>query len=583
MGSSPTAWRDFAKRWRQFAPNADGTVVGITSSFTANNLEAQLGTALVDSGWAVPQLHQGEFNQIHQACLAPEQHFGRQPDIVVVLLRLEDVFPKHTWSYIAGDETAAAHLTAGAAEIAMLAADLAGRGVRVVLTLPPTPLPTGVDRLDRRVATRASRIGESARTAMVEALKGSAGVELFDLEAVVAEIGRNAVLDDRNWLLYRQPYSTDFFHLLGIELARVLAQATRSFPKCIAVDCDNTLWGGVIGEDGLSGIELGEDFPGLAFQRFQQQLQHLQRCGVLLAAVSKNDEPAVFEVFDQHPGMVLSRDDFAAWRVNWLPKSENLRSLSDEFNFGLDAFVFIDDSNFEVAEVANALPEVTILQIPEETASIVNLLPDSGLFRNIDPTSDDLERTRRVKEESKRQLANTSLSPEEFLASLELRVEARRAQPQDMGRVTQLVNKTNQFNLTTLRRDEAELAALASNESYDVLVVSVEDRFGDYGLVGVMILDKTSEDAVELDTMLLSCRVLGRGVEFAALAAAAGHGIVHGRHEMRGRYLPTAKNGQVADFYERAGFQRIDEESFEMCDANHLECPSHIELSLGAK
>lgn len=555
-------------------------MIGVTSSFTATNLDPQLGMGLVRQGWSTPDLRQGEFNQIHQACLSPDEHFGESPEIVVILVRLEDIFTRDVWSYLSGDDVAGETIVTGAAEIASLAAGLATSGVRVILSLPPMPTPIGADTLDQRVAIRSATIGAQARAAMIAAVGNTSAIDLIDLETLVNEIGREIAVDTRKWLLYRQPYSETLFHLLGIEIARVLAQGTQSYPKCIAVDCDNTLWGGVIGEDGIAGIELGEDFPGLAFQRFQEQLLLLKKSGVLLAAVSKNDEPAVFEVFDKHPGMVLARDDFAAWRVNWLPKSENLKSLSAELNFGLDAFVFIDDSSFEVAEVGNALPELTILQVPEETADLLHLIPTSGLFRNIEPTADDVERTRRIQEEAQRRTAGAALNPEDFLASLGLRVQARLAQPEDLGRVTQLINKTNQFNLTTKRRDESDVAALAASDEFSLLAVRVEDRFGDYGLVGVVVLDKTAPGEVAIDTLLLSCRVLGRGVEFAVLAAAHAHAGT-GERDIVASYSPTQKNGQVADFYERAGFVKIDDEQFRLSNGESLDCPTHIDLDVG--
>lgn len=578
MTSDTAGWRTAGKSWRALQKQGEpgGPVIGITSSFTANNLDPQLGMALVEHGWDTPDLRQGEYNQIHQACMSPDIHFGAQPDYVVILFRIEDVFARDVWSYIGGDDAAGDAAVSGAGEIAQFAAKLAESGVGVVFALPPLPAPAGVDGLDTRISSRLTQLNARAREAISGAIADVAGLDVLDLGGLVNEAGRAAVSDSRKYLLYRQPYTEEFFHTLGNEIARLLVQRTKAFPKCIAIDCDNTLWGGVIGEDGIGGIELGTDFPGSAFQRFQEQLLLLKRSGVLLCAVSKNDEDAVFEVFEKHPGMILKPEDIASWRVNWIPKSENIKSLSEELNFGLDAFVFIDDSHFEVAEVSNALPEVTVLQVPEETSEFIDLLPASGLFRNIEPTADDAERTRRVQQEAERRSESASLNPEDFLASLGLKVVAKRADEHDLGRVTQLINKTNQFNLTTQRRDEGEVATLVASENHDVLAISVEDRFGDYGLVGVVIIDHTDES--EIDTFLLSCRVLGRGVEFAVLSAALQ--TANGSTTVTGRYLSTLKNGQVADFYPRAGFDTASETDFTLPVATGVECPAHIELTI---
>jgi len=572
-------WRAAAKIWRgsEVDPTATHRSIGIAASFTANPLEPQLGAALLAIGENRPDIRHAEFNQVHQALIAPENQFEIMPDLMVVLWRIEDIFPKDIWAYIGGDSAAGETIIDGAREIAQMTASVARR-CGVLVTLPPMPVPFGVDALDSRILVELGELHGRVRAAVVEELKDAQGVQLVDLDGLLGDVGRANSTDERKWLLYRQPFTEDFFHLLGNEVCALIVQRTRSYPKCIAIDCDNTLWGGVIGEDGIGGIELGTDFPGSAFALLQQQLLLLKRSGVLLAIVSKNDEPAVMEVFEKHPGMILKASDIAAWRVNWIPKSENLKSLSDELNFGLDAFVFLDDSNFEVAEVTNALPEVTVLQIPEEPADIPGVLVESGLFRNLKPNADDEARTERIQQESLRRTASAAQSPEDFLASLQLRVVAEAARPEQLARVTQLINKTNQFNLTTRRRDESEVAELMESDEHDLLVVSVDDRFGEYGLVGTVIVDRTDPETASIDTMLLSCRVLGRGVEFATLAAAAQAARDRGATTLKGHFLPTLKNGQVADFYPRAGFEPVDEGTFETDPATVAEGPAHIRL-----
>ena len=354
--------------------------------------------------------------------------------------------------------------------------------------------------------------------------------------------------------MYRQPYRSDFWLLLGTQIGDAVSRRTTPPPKCIVLDCDNTLWGGIVGEDGIGGLELGDTFPGRAFQSFQHQLKTLQSRGVMLAIASKNDEADVLDVFERHEGMVLTLDDITSWRVNWQSKSENIESIAAELNIGVDSLVLVDDSPFELDEVTTALTGLRGLLVPEELAELPALLSDSGLFRRTRISSEDRHRTEMMRSEAERRDEAKSMDRVEFLDSLELRVTFMSVSDDDITRVAQLTNKTNQFNLTTIRRDEKEIRQLVASATNEVYAIRVTDRFGDYGLVGVAIIDVAS-DVWSIDTFLLSCRVLGRGVETAFLSALADGAFARGAQRLVGRYEPTRKNGQVAEFYPNHGFE----------------------------
>jgi len=578
MSETPV-WRQNARTWKALQPDETeaGPTIGLATSFTVNALVPQLGMAWYAETSQRPSLIVGEHNQLHQSCLDPASHFKSEVDTLILLWRVEDLFWTHADGAIAGDQAAFDAIIADAEELAELA-KAASQHVSVVFGLPPAIDDPNVDRLDQVAQRSLRKLHRRLCDAIDARLATAAGVTLFDLEVLVSAAGRLPSYARRKDLLYRQPYTDEFFALLGAELGRSLITRTRSFPKCIAVDCDNTLWGGVIGEDGLEGIVLSTDFPGSAFQALQLQLRRLKDQGILLAIVSKNDHEAVKEVFDLHPGMVLTEDDIAAWRVNWTPKSENIRSLSDELNFATDAFVFVDDSHFEINEVRAALPEVRLLKVPEEPAEIPQLLPTSSIFRGLTANDDDVERTRRIQQEAKRKSATEAMTHDDFLASLRLQVRVHEMAPESLERTTQLINKTNQFNLTTIRRTAAEVDALSRNTSSAVLTCQVTDRFGDYGLVGVVILTGLQGKTAELDTFLLSCRVLGRGVEFAVLTAACEHAAEAGVASVVGKFESTLKNGQVADFYERGGFKEVDATTFSQQIEQRCAAPSHIDL-----
>ncbi len=582
MSEAAATWRDNVKTWKALV--ADSTTptrtIGISASFTANALGPQLGLALYDEGLGVCQMLIGEYNQLHQSCLDPQAQFGEPVDVLVLLWRIEDLFPNAVQRIGRGDLAGIDELVADTDELVLLAGKAADSAT-VVFSLPPIIDVVGSDPLDQQ-SNRGLRAAHRAVCSAIETgLADHDNVELFDLDIPVAESGRSATRDLRRFLLYKQPYTEDFFPPLGRELARVLVNRTRSFPKCIAVDCDNTLWGGIIGEDGLDGIILGGDFPGSAHQVLQEQLLRLRQNGVLIAIVSKNEPEAVAEVFERHRGMVLEPSDIAAWRVNWQPKSENIRSLAAELNFGADEFVFLDDSSFEINEVRSALPEVTVLRVPEEPAEIPELLSRSSLFRGMKPNEDDQWRTARVQEERDRKAAGGAMSHEQFLDSLGLRVVVHEMAPEQLERTTQLINKTNQFNLTTIRRSADEVSRLATATSSKVLTCTVSDRFGEYGLVGVVILTGTDSETWEIDTYLLSCRVLGRGVEFGILAMAKQLAYKAGAAKLIGRYVSTPKNKQVSDLYPRAGFVSAPDGSFTWAPTDDYGAPPHIDL-LGA-
>jgi FkbH-like protein len=575
------------QRWRDHVQAAGATggrrlVVGVAASFTAQPVEPFLGAELLNTV-DHPVIRFAGHNQIHQACLAPADVFGDLPDRLVLLWRLEDVFEADLLAGIVGDADAAQRVIDGVQQLVALVAQCAERTrLPIVVSVPPTPHGFGIDPLDVTSSIAIGTIHARACEIVVEQLSAIESVRLIDHRRLVEYVGLDAAHDARGTLLYRQPYRSAFCQLLGEEVARVLVSFEQAPPKVIVLDADDTLWGGLVGEDGVSGIAIGSDFPGNAYQSFQLALRRLAERGVLLAVCSKNDADDVMAVFRERSEMVLRLDDIAAWRVNWDAKSINVASIADELNVGLDSLVFVDDSDYELAEVGTALPEVRCVRVPDEVAELPDLLAGTGWFRSMRTSEEDTRRTRMVHQERARDASRGAMSQEEFLESLRLRVTFIAAGPQHVGRVTQLVNKTNQFNLTTRRRAESEVAALIESADHRVFVLDVEDRFGGYGLVGVAIAAGVGTDEWELDTLLMSCRVLRRGVETAFLAGIARDARASGARRLLGRYEPTAKNAQVAELYPQHGFVAQDDGTFVLDVNTGVARPGHIELSFDA-
>jgi len=385
---------------------------------------------------------------------------------------------------------------------------------------------------------------------------------LTDWDAYLRIIGAKQALDDRGRYLWKAPFRKAFLNLYAQYLARIVRALKGRTKKCLILDCDNTLWGGVVGEDGMDGIKLdANEYPGKVFYDFQNSLLHLSERGVVIALCSKNNEADVLEVFDRHQSCRLKRSHLAAWRINWQDKAANIVELAEELNLGLDSFVFIDDSPVECDLIRKLLPDVTVVQVPEKLCDLPALVFEQGLFDNFRVTDDDRRRTRLYQGESQRKAARGAFaSVEEYLSSLQTVASIHRVRPAEIARVAQLTQKTNQFNLTTRRYAERDIHAFAERRDAAVFALSAHDRFGDLGLVSVMILERHGVIG-RIDTFLMSCRVLGRGLERAMVARCLDvMGSAWDVQRWHAEYIPTRKNQQVADFWPKSGFAPVNEE-----------------------
>jgi FkbH-like protein len=339
------------------------------------------------------------------------------------------------------------------------------------------------------------------------------------------------------------PYTPAFFTSLATMIARRIF-ALRSKPyKVIVLDCDQTLWKGICGEDGPDGVEI--DAPHQALQEFMTTQYNV---GMLLCLCSKNNEEDVVQILDRHPGMLLRRNHIVAWRINWKSKSEGIKSLADELQLGLDSFIFIDDNPIECAQVQAECPEVLTLQLPPEPGDIPGFLNHVWAFDHLKVSTEDKERSKFYKQNKERsRFQKETLTFHDFLVGLELKVHISKMLDSQISRVAQLTQRTNQFNFTTVRHSEAEVQKLYKSKELECLVVEVSDRFGDYGLVGV-IMFRTGSKALEVDTFLLSCRVLGRGVEHQMLAKLGEIAKKRSLNHINIPYNHTNKNQPALDF-----------------------------------
>ena len=385
-------------------------------------------------------------------------------------------------------------------------------------------------------------------------------VRICDLEFLAARIGGAQAADPRGWFETKQPGSPALLVELAREAAHLIASLKRAPKKVLVLDLDNTLWGGVVADDGLEGIELGDTSPrGEAFKAFQKYIVSLKQRGVLLAVCSKNDFAKAAEPFEKHPEMILRMADLVSFKANWEPKSENIRRMAAELNLGLDSFVFVDDNPAEIDIVRQFAPEVTTLLLGPDPSEYATQLQDCRLFEPSGITAEDEDRTSQYRAEAERKALQGSVTDmDSYLNSLAMEATISEFTIVDAPRLSQLINKSNQFNLTTRRRSEAEVLAVMNDPGFVGYSMRLKDRFGDHGLISIVIGQKV-DGAMKIDTWLMSCRVLKRQVEEEVLNELARLARARGCQRLEGVYLPTAKNEMVRDFYGRMGFELTSE------------------------
>jgi FkbH-like protein len=431
----------------------------------------------------------------------------------------------------------------------------------VIQQIVPDLSPSVFGSLDRLVPGAPAAVAALTNQA-IAAAAALDHVLLLDLDAASARLGKETWFDPVRWHHGKQLVAPPMAPLYGDVLARILAAARGLSKKCLVLDLDNTLWGGVVGDDGMENLVLGQgSAAGEAFLAFQRFARALNSRGIVLAVCSKNNHATAEAVFHKHPEMVLKRDDIAVFVANWEDKATNLRRIATTLNLGLDALVFFDDNPAERAIVRQHLPMVAVPEVPEEPALYARCLAEGGYFEAAAFTADDVQRAQQylgnARREETREAAGGDLGS--YLASLNMELTVGHFDDVDLPRVAQLINKTNQFNLTTKRYTEAEVAELRADPGSICLHFRLKDTFGDNGIISVLIARQVAgEPTFAIDTWLMSCRVLGRGVEVAALQVLCAAARQRGATGLVGDYLPTPKNDLVRGHYEKLGFRPLD-------------------------
>jgi FkbH-like protein len=427
----------------------------------------------------------------------------------------------------------------------------------LVQTIAP-PIDALFGSFDRQEATSPYAMTE-ALNARLRDWAAEGAVVLVDIARLAASVGLERWDAPGHWYASKLPFAPEMAPVYGDVVARVIASLRGRARKCLVLDLDNTLWGGVIGDDGVAGIKLGQgSAAGEAFVAVQEMALALRRRGVILAVCSKNEEAAALLPFREHPDMVLKEDHIAAFQANWTDKAANLRTIAETLNIGIDALVFLDDNPAERAQVRRELPLVGVPELPEDPALYARTLAAAGYFEAVTFTQDDRDRAAMYQANAARGAAvQASGDLDSYLASLEMVCTIRPVDSSSRARAAQLVNKSNQYNLTTRRYTEAQVEAAERDPKKHVSQVRLVDKFGDNGIISVLIADRLG-DRWEIDTWLMSCRVLGRRVQEAALGHLAAAARADGATRLVGRYIPSPKNAMVRDHYQKLGFVQVE-------------------------
>lgn len=534
--------------------------IALLATFTVEGLVPYLEVEAARRGFGV-EVYIGPFNSVKQELLDPGSGcIQHRPDAVFILQLLADVCPPLANDFLALETTERVrHADTTVVELtASLTAFRKHSPATVVVGNFARPLepPLGIYEASAP-ATQTDSIHQ-LNSRMATSVSAIAGVYVLDFDRLCADVGYRHWRDDKLWYLGRSPLSAQLLPAVARTQA-LFIQAIKGSPrKCLVLDLDDSLWGGVVGEVGVAGVQLGQTYPGNVYRDFQQAVLELHRRGILLAINSKNNSADVDEVFACHPDMVLTKGHFASIRINWQDKPKNMVEIARELNIGIDSLVFFDDNPVERALMRQALPQVLTLGVPSDPIQYVRVLRESGAFERLSFTEEDRRRGEMYQEEAaRRELQEQSVSLEDFLKSLQLTVSIAAVDQFTFPRVLDLLQKTNQFTVTTRRHSSARLTEMINDPRCGVFSLRSGDRFGDNGIVGVAIV-RNDDTAAYIDSFLMSCRVIGRNIETALLSHLVYWARRRGLQTLEGEFIPTAKNEPAADLYARHGFVQAD-------------------------
>jgi FkbH-like protein len=527
--------------------------LAILSNSTTDYLAAALTATAARHGLALECI-QGCYGQPMQDALSPDSPVNKsRPHAVLLAIDWRGLPFEFS---VGNEESAAAGVQAALDYLLAIQSGIrkTSGAVCIFQTLAPPP-ETLFGSMDRLFSGTLYRTLAAANIAMEE-LVGASDDLLLDVSSLAAAVGLARWHSPAQWNLAKIPFDQRCLPLYAEHVCRIINARCGRSRRCLVLDLDNTLWGGVVGDDGLGGIRLGQGDPaGEAYLDFQRYLLALRERGVVLAVSSKNEDPIARLPFRDHPEMLIREEHIAVFQANWNDKPANIRAIAEQLSLGLESFAFVDDNPFERELVRRSLPQVAVPELPEDPAFYVRTLSAAGLFESISFTDEDRKRAGYYAGNARRAALHSEAGDiDSYLATLRMEIAFQPFDETGRMRIAQLINKSNQFNLTTRRYTEAEVARFESEDAFFTLQVRLSDVFGDNGMISVILCRATPEKDWEIDLWLMSCRVLGRGVEKMALREVLRHARCRGIRNLIGVYIPTARNKLVERHYETLGF-----------------------------
>jgi len=534
--------------------------LGVLGNATLEPLVPALVASAARHGIALTCV-QADFAQTMQDALSPDSAVNQaRPDAVLLALDHRGVPLRegtHDAEYVAANVEEAV----GFVRTLRRALRANGGATSIVQTIAPAP-ESLFGSFDRAVPGTARNLTAAFNAALVESLAGGEDV-LFDVAALAETVGLSAWHSPKQWNVAKLSFDAKYLPLYADHVARIIAALRGKARRCLILDLDNTVWGGVIGDDGLEGIVIGQgDATGEAYLDVQRAALALRERGVVLAVSSKNEDDVARSAFLRHPEMLLREDHIAVFQANWNDKATNIAAIAAELSLGLESMVFLDDNPFERDLVRKGLPEVAVPELPDDPALYARTLAAAGYFEAVTFSEEDRKRATFYRDNARRATLRDQVGDlDGYLASLRMTIVFAPFDATGRARIAQLINKSNQFNLTTRRYTEGDVAELEADPSAFTLQVRLVDAFGDNGMISVIVCRPSGADAWEIDTWLMSCRVLGRRVEQMVLREIIAHARAMGVRRLIGVYRPTERNGMVREHYAKLGFLPAGEDA----------------------
>ena len=555
--------------------------VAILSSFTLNGLNETLHVKCSQLGIRY-QSYVAGYNQYNQELLEPDSGYYRfSPDITFLILDIRNFLGENFYnSSTLSPQDRKLLVKEKSKELENIITLFENNlDSKLVITNFNIPFYTPNGILESKSEFGFHEMIEEINNSLRNLSKTHKSVYMYDFTKFVSKFGEKNIFDYRQFHLGDIQISLNFIPSLANDLMSYLKPICGINKKCIVLDLDNTLWGGIVGEDGFDGIELGHTSTGKAFVEFQKELLSLWNQGIILAINSKNNFDDAIQVIRKHPNMILRENNFANIQINWNDKAENLKNIADEINIGLNSIVFCDDDKLNQERIKQEFPEVLTLELPSDPSQFVPILKDINDFNVLQRTDEDKQRGLIYSQQRERQNLQRSISNlDDFLKELDITVKLKKSNEFLIPRISQLTLKTNQFNLTTRRYQEEQIRSITNNTNFSVGCAQVLDKFGDNGITGVYIIKK-HETFWFIDTFLLSCRIMGRGIENAILSQILKDAKANGVEIIKAKFIPTQKNKPAETFLSDYGFIKQDEFWVYKLD-NDIKSPHHLKVEV---